>query len=124
MSTVSHLIRQIRALPYSDMMQVTSEVRDRLFDLTQQRIEANVLAEILSRLQEGQVPLSDATKEEEKVLKEIFRVKRSMSIQKHHNGWSMEIASVPGSQVVHTELRTALNMMLDQMITLHVLTRK
>ena len=124
MSTVSHLIRQIRALPYSDMMQVTNEVRDRLFDLTQQRIEANVLAEILSRLQEGQVPLSDATKEEEKVLREIFRVKRSMTIQKHHTGWSMEINSVPGSQVVHTELRTALNMMLDQMITLHVLTRK
>lgn len=124
MTAVSQLIKQIRALPYSDMMMVTNEIRDRLHDLTQQRIEASVLAEILSRLQESNVPLSDATKEEEKVLREIFRVKRSMSIQKHHGGWMIDISTVPGAQVVHTELRIAWSMMLDQMITLHVLTRK
>lgn len=124
MSTVAHLIRQIRALPYADMMMVTSEIRDRLHDLTQQRIEANVLAEILSRLQEGQIPLSDATKEEEKILKEIFKVKRLLTIQRHNNGWSIQINSVPGSQVVNTELRTSFNMMLDQIITIHCLTRK
>lgn len=124
MSTVSHLVRQIRALPYADMMMVANEIRDRLGDLTQQRIEANTLAEILSRLNEGAIPISDATKEEEKVLKQIFRVKRAMSIQQHGSGWAIEVNSVPGSSVVHSDLRSSFGMMLDQVITIHCLTRK
>lgn len=126
MSTVAHIIKQIRALPYADMMVVTGEIRDRIHDLTQQRIEANTLAEILSRLNTGnKLAASDETKEEEKVLREIFRIKRALSVQRHGNGgWAVEINAVPGSQVVHTELRAAFGMMLDQIITLHVLTKK
>lgn len=124
MSAVRHLIKQIRALSYGDMMTVTGELRDRIDELTKHRIEANVLAEILTRLNEGKVSASDETVEEEKVLREIFRVKRALSIQRNGAGWTVEINNVPGSQAVSTELRHALNMMLDQSITLHVLTKK
>lgn len=120
---VAKVIRMIRALPYSDMMVVTSELRDRIADLTQQRIEANVLAEILCRLQENKVPLSEATAEEEKVLRQIFKVKRTITVQRHGNGWSIDIPTVPGGQVVTTELRGAFPMMLDQIITLNVLMK-
>lgn len=124
MSTVSHLIRQIRALPYSDMMMVAEEIRDRIKALTQQQIEAVVLANILSRLQESEIPLSEQTSEEEKVLREIFRIKRTISITKTGPGWTIDIPTVPGSQVLGKELRGMFPMMLDQIITLHVLTKK
>lgn len=124
MSTVAHLVRQIRSLPYSDMMMVANEIRDRIGDLTQQKIEAVVLADILSRLQEGEIPPSEQTTEEERILREIFKVKRTVSVSKTGPGWTIEIPTVPGSQVLGKELRGMFPMMLDQIITLHVLTKK
>lgn len=124
MSTVAHLIRQIRALPYADMMMVAEEIRDRIHTLTEQKIEAVVLANILSRLQEGEIPISEQTTEEEKVLREIFKIKRTISVSKTGPGWTIEIPTVPGSQVLGKELRGMFPMMLDQIITLHVLTKK
>ncbi len=124
MSAVRHVIKQIRALSYPDMMAVTGEIRDRLSELANARVEADVLAQILCRLNEGRLSSSEETLEEEKVLREIFRVKRAMSIQRTGNGWTVEVNNVPGSQAVAPELRQALSMMLDQIITLHVLTKK
>lgn len=124
MSTVSHLIKQIRALPYSDMMMVAGEIRDRIKDLTEQKIEAVVLADILSRLQAHTIDTSEQTKEEEKILREIFNVKRTISVAKQSKGWAIGIPTVPGSDVLGTELRGMFPMMLDQIITMHVLTKK
>lgn len=124
MSAVRHVIKQIRALSYPDMMAVTGEIRDRLSELANARVEADVLAQILCRLTEGRLSSSEETLEEEKVLREIFRVKRAMSIQRTFSSWTVEVNNVPGSQAVAPELRQALSMMLDQIITLHVLTKK
>lgn len=123
MSSVPSLIKQIRALPYNDMMMVAEEIRDRIKDLTQQKIEAVVLAGILSRLSQGESELDAATKEEEKVLKEIFRRKYNLTIIRHGNGWQIDIPAVRGAQVVGPELRGLFPMMLDQIITLHVLQK-
>jgi hypothetical protein len=124
-SAVSKLIREIRALPFSDMMLVAEELRDRIHGLTQHHIEAIVLAEILSRLQEGALPSEkQQSAEEEKVLRQIFNMKRSLNIQKWGLGWSIEVPTVAGSSVVGPELRPLFPMMLDQIITLHVLTKK
>jgi|SRR5262245_14052051 len=124
MSTVAHLVKQIRALPYSDMMMVAAEIRDRIKDLTEQKIEAVVLADILSRLQSQSIDSSEQTKEEERVLRQIFNVKRTISVAKQGNGWAIGIPTVPGSDVLGTELRGMFPMMLDQIITMHVLTKK
>ncbi len=124
MSTVAHLIKQIRSLPYADMMMVAEEIRDRIKDLTKQQIEAVVLANILSRLQEAQIPVSEQTSEEEKILRDIFRIKRTISVAKQGPGWTIEIPTLPGSQVLGKELRGMFPMMLDQIITLNVLTKK
>lgn len=123
MSTVTHLIKQLRALPYTDMMLVAEEVRDRIKDLTEQKIEAVVLAGILARLSEGEVDLTAQTKEEERVLAEIFRRKTSITIQRHGQGWQIDASAIPGAQVIGKELRGMFPMMLDQIITLHVLQK-
>jgi hypothetical protein len=106
------------------MMLVATEIRDRIKDLTQQQIEAVVLANILSRLQEAEIPASEQTTEEERVLREIFRVKRVISVTRKNQGWHLNIPTVSGSDVLGTDLRGMLGMMLDQVITLHVLTKK
>lgn len=123
MSNVTHVIRQIRALPFNDMMLVAEEIKSRIGELTQHKIEAAVLAGILSRLTDGKGELTDVVKEDEAVLKEIFRVKRQCIIQKHGKGWQIDVPTVPGAQVVGQNLREMFSMMLDQIITLHVLKK-
>lgn len=121
--SVTHIVKQLRSLPYADMMLVVEEIRERIKDLTEQKIEAVVLAGILSRLSEGAVDIDAATQEEERVLKEIFRRKLNVSIVRHGTGWQVDIPSVPGAQVIGKELRSLFPMMLDQIITLHVLQK-
>lgn len=124
MSTMRRLIKEIRALPFYDMMLIAEEMRARIGELTEQKIEAVTLAGILSRLQEKEVDLTASAKEEEKVLREIFRRKVSFTIQRHGtNGWVLDCSSVPGAHTVATELRAAFPMLLDQIITLHVLQK-
>jgi hypothetical protein len=123
MSAITNVIKQIRSLPYTDMMIVAEEIRDRIHQLTEQRIEAIVLADILARIKPESIQLTENTIEEEKVLKEIFRVKRSCVIGRHGAGWMIDISTVPGAQVVGVELRALFPMMLDQIITLHVLQK-
>ena len=123
MSTVAHLIKQIRSLPYNDMMMVAEEIRDQIKDLTQQKIEAVVLAGILSRLSQGETPIEEMTKEEEKILTEIFRRKTQLLITRHGNGWKIDLPAVAGGQVVGKELRALFPMVLDQIITLHCLQK-
>lgn len=120
--SVASVIRAIRALPFSDMMLVAQELRDRIGDLTHQKIEAVTLAEILVRLQTDQQPLSQQTQQEEKILCEIFNRKRSINIAQRGNGWTIDIPTLAGSQVLGTELRPMFPMMLDQIITMHVLS--
>ncbi len=123
MSAITHVVKSIRALPYSDMMLVCEEIRDRIQGLTQQRIEAIVLADILARIKPNTVTLEETTDEEEKVLREIFRVKRSLTIQRQGVGWIIDVPTVPAGQVIGVELRPMFHMMLDQIITLHVLQK-
>ena len=124
MSNVSSLVRQIRAMPYQDMMLVAEEIRSRICDLTQQKIEAVVLANILSRLQEGESPITEQAAEEERVLRDIFRVKRSIAVARTGPGWLIDCSTLPGAQVAGKDLRALFPMLLDQVITLHVLTKK
>ena len=123
MSTMRRLIKEIRALPYADMMIVAEEIRERIKDLTEQKIEAITLAGILSRLQEKEIDLTEQTREEERVLKEIFRRKSAITIVRKGDGWMLDSAAVAGAQVINKELRGAFPMMLDQIITLHVLQK-
>lgn len=121
--SIAHVIKQIRALPYSDMMLMASEIRDRVGELTQQKIEAVMLADILARINPGNLALIDLAQEEEKVLRDIFRAKRAMSIQKMDKGWSIGITNIPQASAVGPELRPLFGQMLDQIITMHVLTK-
>lgn len=122
--SIAHLVRQIRALPYNDMMMVANEIRARIGELTNQQIEAVVLADILARLAPGDVATSMATQEEEKVLREIFRVKRTITVQRHEKGWHVDIPTLPAGSIYNTELRSAVPLLLDQIITMHVLSKK
>lgn len=122
--SIASVIKQIRALPYADMMMVAEEIKARVKDLTQQKIEAVVLADILSRMQIGNIPLSEQSEQEEKILRQVFRRKLSLSIQQNGKGWDIGISTIAGTQVLGTELRPMFGQLLDQAITLHVLSQK
>jgi hypothetical protein len=55
--------------------------------------------------------------QEAKLTRRIFNRKRTISIAPSGSGYAVTIPTVPGSSVVHTNLRVALGQMLDQAIT-------
>lgn len=54
--------------------------------------------------------------QEARITRRIFNRKRTISITPSGKGYSVTIPTVPGSSVVHTNLRVALGQMLDQAI--------
>jgi hypothetical protein len=127
MSSIENLTRQLRALPFCDMMQVAEELRERLMAQAPQDgfVQPVNLAKILSQLSTTDISLSEGTQADEKVLKRIFSRKRTFSISRQGTaGWDMFCSTLPGSNVLGTELRPMFGLMLDQIITFHELGKK
>jgi hypothetical protein len=117
------IAKQLRLLPYNDMMELAVLVEKYLANRSQsQTISAPLIAGILAQLPvEG---VTEAIAQDEQILKEIFRRKRSINITRANAGWEIDIPSLPGSQVFGTELRPMFGTQLDQVITFHVLNKK
>lgn len=121
------LIKQLRQLPYADMMELAEVVREQLVkrhaDAGISVIGQRSIADVLSAIQIGSVPQSEVTTAEQRILREIFTRKRQVTINKQGAGYAMEILTVPGSQVLGTDLRVIFPQMLDQITTLSALKR-
>ena len=122
-TSIQNLTKQLRALPFLDMMQVAEELRARLVAQAPKDgfVEPANLARVLAQLDTTDITLSEMTQAEEKILRRIFARKRTVSIQRQGQGWEMSCSTLPGSQVLGTELRPMFQLMLDQVITMHEL---
>lgn len=116
------LAKHIRALTYTEMMQLAHELSVALNEKAKLAISQNTAAEILAGLQKDAV--EQASSQEEKFLREIFKHRRvSLGIQRNGNGWEIEAGTIPGSHAMGLELRPLFPMMLDQIVALHGLKR-
>lgn len=123
MSTnLSQLTKQIRALPYADMMLVAEEIVVRLNSAKDDKLNAQMVATALAGIAIEPLSQSEVTKQEDVILGKIFSRKRTISITRRTNGWEISVPTLPASSVVGTELRPMFPMMLDQIITMHVLS--
>lgn len=124
MNSIDTLMKQIRMLPYNDMIVVASEVAKSLQAKRTEKIDAHMMATALLALSVAPPELSEQSKREEQVLGKIFSRKRTINVSRHNSGWTIEVPSLPASQVIGTELRVMLPMLLDQIITMHVLQER
>jgi hypothetical protein len=116
-------MKHIRALPYHEMLELAKHVEKELRRAREEKEAGDVLAKVLSRAAVAFDPssISEAVKNEEKMFRRAFARKRSIAIESKSNGWEVHCSTLPGSQVIGTELRPLFPQMLDQIITLEAL---
>lgn len=113
------VMKEVRQLSYADMMALAQELSKQLGGL--QNPTANHLADLLVKLNVAPVELSDLEKQEDKILQQIFKVKRQI-IMKHDKGFTLDIPTLQASTVVGISPRAMFPQMIDQIVTMHALT--
>lgn len=121
MTGIEQLMKQIRALSYQDMMLVADELSKVLAAKQLDKLNGHMIATALLGLTLVPPDSSDQTKRDELLLGKIFSRKRQINVTRHTTGWELQVPSLPASQVIGTELRVMFPMLLDQLVTMHVL---
>ena len=116
--------KQLRSVPYVDMMELAGAIAAQLNERKlQSEVPPELVAAVLSSLIDNVPALSQTTINDEKILREVFSRKRTLTVQRKGHGWELDCSTLPGSQVLGQELRSLFGLMLDQIITLRVLSK-
>lgn len=121
MNGIETVMKQLRNLSYNDMMVLATQLAKTLQSKHNDKLDAHLVATSLLGLAICPPAPSVATQRDEQILTKVFSRKRQINVTRHHQGWEMQIPSLAGSQVMGSELRSMFPMMLDQVITMHVL---
>lgn len=123
MSSLPIVMKHIRALPYHEMLELAKHVEKELRRSREEKEAGDVLAKVLSRtaVTFDAASISEAVKQEERMFRRAFSRKRTIAVDAKSHGWEIHCSTLPGSQVIGTELRPLFPQMLDQIITLEAL---
>ncbi len=113
------LMKALRQLSYSEMMKLSDELTKQLETQRSFHDKQNHLADILSKLEFPAV--AAVIKQEDVLLRQSFSRKRSISVKFDKGGYYVVCETLPGSQVVATDLRSVFPQMLDQIVTMQAL---
>lgn len=120
-SGIEHLMKQVRVLSYQDMMVVAEELAKTLREKKQDKLDGHVIATALLGLSVNIPGASEITQRDNEIIRKIFSRKRQILVSPRRAGYELEVSQYNGSQVVGTDLRVMFPMLLDQIVTLHVL---
>src|SRR5688572_17552759 len=124
--SVANITKQLKALSYADMMQLaemlSAQLQESGIPVPTQRIVADALSRIA--VAAHSLEPSDLSKQEERILQQIFKVKRTIIPLRHKGGWALSVPTIQGSQIAGAELRPLWGIMLDQIITLHIMSKQ
>jgi hypothetical protein len=125
---IADFIRQLRLLPYNDMMVVAKELNGMLAKMSHgkreeiPRLDAVTLADALGQLSTLKLADSPDTTQEAKLLREIFTRRRAVSIKADGPAYTIQIESL-GASVMHSDLKIGLQQLLDTVVTAHALRK-
>lgn len=120
------VVKQLRELPYADMLMLADVLSAQLHTKDIGVLNGRTVADSLSEVANSKIEIetSELSKQEERILQSIFRVKRQIIPQRQKGGWTLCVPTLGGgAQVAGQELRPLWNQMLDQIITLHILNK-
>lgn len=105
---------EIRALPYTDMKAFAGELATAL-KMVPLGASADTVAEALLSL-----PMSKAQPPsmEDQYLRRAFRRKRSITLEKEANGWTVQVSGIPGAHIRNPNLREGISQLLDVIVGL------
>ena len=119
---ISDFIKQLRALPYADMMQVASQLSLVLNRRENPLHSVQDVAAALSELSTMHVDDSVVTQQENKLLRELFRTRRSITVKEFNGGFNIELSTLRG-HVMHKDLKVGLSQMLDTLVAAQALKK-
>jgi hypothetical protein len=121
-SHLQNLTKQIRNLPFTEMLEIAKNLCVELDKRGEEDIDAFLIAQALIASVSGPMTVSDLTANEEKLFRKMFSRKRAVTIS-YDGCWRVNLANVAGASSQGTELRATLSQMLDSAITIHILTK-
>ncbi len=113
---IDTIAKNLRAMPYPEMMQFAKLVAAHLPAGNNHLAVAEALIKACNQCQP-----SDLMQKEAKVLLQAFTRKRVVNVKKFSTGYAIEVPTLPGSVVTGTDLRAMFGLMLDQIVTMEVL---
>jgi hypothetical protein len=121
---IADFVRQLRVLPYADMMVVARALTQTLSD--QQKasgtkvIDPMHVAEALLQLSKMKIEDSPNTTQEHKIAQDIFTRRRSISIKAVNGGFQFDLSTCNAS-VMNKDLKTGLGQLIDTIVTAQAL---
>lgn len=121
---IADFVRQLRVLPYADMMVVARALTQTLSD--QQKasgtkvIDPMHVAEALLQLSKMKIEDSPNTTQEHKIAQDIFARRRSISIKAVNGGYQFDLSTCNAS-VMNKDLKTGLSQLIDTIVTAQAL---
>ncbi len=121
-SHLQALTKQIRNLPFVEMMEIAKNLCTELEKRGEEDVDALLVAQALIAAVSGPVKISDLTANEERLFRKMFSRKRALTVA-YDGCWKVNLSNVSGANAQGTELRATLAQMLDSAIMIHILTK-
>lgn len=119
---LQNLTKQIRNLPFTEMLEVAKHLYEELQKHSEEDIDAFLVAQALVSAVSGPLSVSDMTAQEEKIFRKMFNRKRTITIS-YDGYWKVDLSTISGADAQGTELRATIAQMLDSAVTIHILTK-
>jgi hypothetical protein len=115
-------MREIRLLPYGQMVELAQNIALQLGDTAKRDINAVAIADVLSRIAGDSEPASTRSMQEEQTLREALRRVTNFTIKPVQNGWTLT-CTAQNIAISGPELRALLCAALDQLIVYHIMMK-
>jgi hypothetical protein len=118
---IADFLKQLRTLPYADMMLVAKQLSEILNRQAKLNVSSQLMAASLAEMSGMPIEDSLSTREENKILRELFRVKRTLTVKEFNGGFKIDLPTLHGN-MMHKDLRQGISQMLDTMVAARSLT--
>ncbi len=113
---LADFLKELRKLPYSDMMQVAKALSEEMDNV----YSANKIADDLATVSQMKIADSGSTQVDQKIVRKLFGRKRSISIRPDGAGYRVSVPTL-NVNTSHTDLRSALTHVIDIAVTAEAL---
>lgn len=126
--SVPSLVKAIHQLTYLEMCAVAAELSTAIMMLEAKRTpDKSVQGPIHEDVAHAMLSLraaSDVLGQEDKLLRQLFSRKRSISVELKSGGWYTDITTLDAAKAAGVSLRESLNKTIDQIVTMQALRPK
>jgi hypothetical protein len=115
---LADVLKQLRALPYSDMIELAKALEEHLDGAKGPPV--NCIADALAEVAKSPIQQSELTDADHKLLQQIFSRRRSISIKAMNGGFQIDLQSLNGN-VMTQDLRVGITQLIDTIVAARAL---